>query len=124
MQKIEFKIQNLHRNWETTPVSITIEGGMERSLIDRIAMLLSQVRGREVRWNYAGSPQGHYKDAEKKRRTYVDVEIYNGAIYAATIPEGVILAITNHDTEQVDGAEHTELHDHKSPLTRKDEPSG
>ncbi len=120
MQKIEFKIQNLHRNWETTPASITIEGGMERSLIDRIAMLLSQVRGREVRWNYAGSPQGHYKNTEKEELTYVDVEIYNGTVYAATIPESVILAITDHDTKRVDGAAHTELHDHKSPLTRED----
>ena len=62
--KIEFKIKDDDKNWEDTPVCITVEIN-ERKNVDDFAQRLSRMFEKEVRWNFEGLSQGHYAEERK-----------------------------------------------------------
>jgi hypothetical protein len=62
--KIEFKIKDDDKNWEDTPVYITVEID-ERKNVDDFAQRLSRMFEKEVRWNFEGLSQGHYVEEQE-----------------------------------------------------------
>lgn len=71
---VEFKVRsdNIHfknAKWEDTPLHFTLVHGVgsvcdnydeEWKIAEAFAKALAEAKGTEVRWNYRGSPQGHY----------------------------------------------------------------
>ena len=64
---IEFKISNPDLRWENTTIFARVNAWRwsdnrdERTAFaNEVARFFSDVFGREIRWNYEGSLQGHY----------------------------------------------------------------
>lgn len=58
-ETVEFKISKPNTRWEDTPVFGKLEVENSKRAAE-IADNLSTMTGREVRWNWERSPQGHY----------------------------------------------------------------
>jgi len=55
---IEFKISQKGKRWEDTPVDFTHDTTAGAAQL--IAKRLAEKHQAVIRWNYRGSPQGHY----------------------------------------------------------------
>ncbi len=55
---IEFKYSKKNTRWEDTPVEFTLDTTAGAAQL--IAKKLANQKQAVIRWNYKGSPQGHY----------------------------------------------------------------
>ena len=60
-ETIEFKTKNPGESWEASPIIYSKKYAVNQAKrIDEDAYLMSGVLGKQIRWNFEGSPQGHY----------------------------------------------------------------
>ena len=65
MPQVEFRIKEDDKPWDATrPVAVESFGYSEAAEIRRYCQELANAHGREVRWNWKGSHQGHYISPE------------------------------------------------------------